>query len=111
MQLNVQCDPAGLISGSFLAMVSAGIEGSPSAEPFTVQVPIRIDPQCYELPAEYAGVVYKIGDGIGNARFMFGHIVIACGVTSAIFIAFSWATYCILKIKQRNREKTSPKRA
>ena len=96
MHLTVQCDPKGLISGSFIAMVSAGIEGSPSVKPLTLQVPIRIDQQCYELPADYAGVIYKIGDGIGSARFMFGHIAMTCGVTSVIFIFFACTTYFII---------------
>ena len=86
-------------------MVSAGIEGSPSVQPLTLQVPIQIDPQCYELPTDYAGVVYKIGDGIGSARFMFGHIVVACAVTSITFIVYVWATYCIFKSRKRSIEK------
>ena len=105
MHLTVQCDPKGLISGSFIAMVSAGIEGSPSVKPLTLQVPIRIDPQCYELPADYAGVIYKIGDGIGSARFKFGHIAMTCGMTSATFIFFACTTYCIILNKKRFREK------
>ena len=109
MHLTVQCDPAGLISGSFIAMVSAGIEGSPSVQPLTLQVPIQIDPQCYELPTDYVGVVYKIGDGIGSARFMFGHIVVACAVTSITFIVYVWATYCIFKSRKRSIEKNTNK--
>ena len=109
MHLTVQCDPAGLISGSFIAMVSAGIEGSPSVQPLTLQVPIQIDPQCYELPTDYAEVVYKIGDGIGSARFMFGHIVVACAVTSITFIVYVWATYCIFKSRKRSIEKNTNK--